>query len=62
MAATVPVSRPQLLAPRTVAAARTLADLADTPQHVQQAVGAQLLYALGLRTRPTTTPQEGETR
>lgn len=59
MTATVPAPRP-LLAPRAVAAARTLADLADTPPHVQQAVGAQLLYALGLRTRPTTTPQEGD--
>lgn len=37
-----------------VAATAVLRDLADTPEPVRRAVGAELLYALRILPRPTT--------
>lgn len=42
----------------TAALAETLTDLPDAPPEVQQAIGAQLLYALNLVPRPTHVPEE----
>lgn len=37
------------------AAANVLPDLADMPEPVRRAIGAELLYALHILPRPTTT-------
>lgn len=42
----------------TAAMAQALAALPDAPREVQQSWGAQLLYALGLATRPNDTDEE----
>lgn len=60
MAATVPAPAPRPLPLAAVDALFAITDLPDAPPNVRRAVGAQLLYALGIRPRPTTTPQEGD--
>ena len=45
----------------TAALAEALADLPDAPREVRDQIGAELLYALGVRPRPTFEPEEGDT-
>lgn len=42
----------------TAAMAEALTGLPDAPAEMRNSLGAQLLYALGLRTRPTAEDEE----